>query len=169
MTTMGPVQLLVVGFDDPRFTGEIRAELERLRQQDTIRLIDLALVRKDEHGVVEKLQQSDLSAEEAEQLGAVIGALIGFGVADQEGAEAGALAGAQAGADGHILPDDIWYVQDTLPPNTAAAIALIEHRWALPLRDAIQRAGGFHLADAWVHPLDLVAIGLAEAEEIAGT
>ena len=88
MTTMGPVQLLVVGFDDPRFTGEIRAELERLRQQDTIRLIDLALVRKDEHGVVEKLQQSDLSAEEAEQLGAVIGALIGFGVADQEGAEA---------------------------------------------------------------------------------
>ena len=94
MATMGPVQLLVVGFDDPQFTGEIRAELERLRENDTIRLIDLALVRKDENGVVERLQQSDLSTEEAEELGAVIGALIGFGVADEEGAEAGAAAGA---------------------------------------------------------------------------
>jgi uncharacterized membrane protein len=162
---MGPVQLLVVGFDDPKFTGEIRAELERLRENDTIRLIDLAVVQKDENGVVERVQLSDLSVEEAEELGAVIGALIGFGVAEEEGAEAGAIAGAEAGADGHILPDDVWYVQDALPVNTAAAIALIEHRWAIPLRESIQRAGGFHLADAWVHPLDLVAIGLAEATE----
>ncbi len=42
---------------------------------------------------------------------------------------------------------------------------LLEHRWALGLRGAIQSAGGFHLADAWVHPLDLVSVGLMEAEE----
>jgi hypothetical protein len=64
-----------------------------------------------------------------------------------------------------VLPDDVWYVEDALGDAQAAAVALIEHRWAIGLRDAIRDAGGFHLADAWVHPLDLVSIGLLESEE----
>jgi hypothetical protein len=42
---------------------------------------------------------------------------------------------------------------------------LLEHRWAIPLRDAITRAGGFRLASEFISPLDLVALGLVEAEE----
>ena len=42
---------------------------------------------------------------------------------------------------------------------------LIEHHWAVPLRDAIARAGGFRLSDGFISPLDLVALGLIEAEE----
>jgi hypothetical protein len=42
---------------------------------------------------------------------------------------------------------------------------LVEHRWAIPLRDAILRAGGFPISDGFVHPLDLVAIGLITADE----
>jgi hypothetical protein len=56
---------------------------------------------------------------------------------------------------------------DAIPNGSAAAIALIEHRWAVGLRDAIREAGGFHLADAWVHPADLIAVGLVAAEEAA--
>jgi uncharacterized membrane protein len=163
--SIGPVQLLVVGFPNGEFHGGIRAELERLREQDTIRLIDLLAVRKNADGHVERLRRSDLSVEEAEQFGAMVGALIGAGAAGEDGADAGAAAGAEAGEDGHVLPEDIWYVADVLPENTAAAVALLEHRWAIGLRDAIQEVGGMHLADAWVHPLDLVAIGLAEADE----
>jgi hypothetical protein len=48
-----------------------------------------------------------------------------------------------------------------IPPGASAAIALIEHRWAIPLRNAIETAGGQTLADTWVHPQDLVAIGAA--------
>jgi hypothetical protein len=48
-----------------------------------------------------------------------------------------------------------------------AAVALLEHRWATALRDTIRDAGGFHLADAWVHPADLIAVGLIAAEEAA--
>ena len=44
-------------------------------------------------------------------------------------------------------------------------MALLEHRWAIPLRDGIRDAGGFQLADAWIHPADLVGIGLVAAEE----
>jgi uncharacterized membrane protein len=162
----GPVQILVIGFDHPEFKGEIRAELERLRDDDVVRLIDLLVVRKDDDGNIEKLQASDLSQDELEDFGAVVGALIGVGAGGEEGATAGAVAGAAEMEDGHILDaDDMWYVDDAIPPGTAAAIALLDHRWAIGLRDAIQSAGGFHLADAWIHPADLVAIGAIKAEE----
>ena len=69
---------------------------------------------------------------------------------------------------GHVFDAaETWYVDDAIPPGSAAAVALIEHRWAIPLRDAIRDAGGFHLADAWIHPADLVAIGVESAEEAA--
>ena len=40
------------------------------------------------------------------------------------------------------------------------AVALIERRWAIGLRSAITESGGALLADEWIHPVDLVAIGL---------
>ena len=71
-----------------------------------------------------------------------------------------AFAGATALADGHVFEsDDVWYLADAIPNDTAAAIALIEHRWAMPLRDKILDKGGFVLADEWIHPKDLIAIG----------
>jgi uncharacterized membrane protein len=162
----GPVQILVIGFDQPKFKGEVLAELERLREDDVVRLIDLLVVRKDDDGNIEKAQVSDLSQEELEDFGAVVGALIGVGADGEEGATAGAVLGAAAMEDGHVFDaEDTWYVDDAIPPGTAAAIALLDHRWAIGLRDAIHSAGGFHLADAWVHPADLVAIGAVKAEE----
>lgn len=162
---IGPVQLLVIGFSEPDFHGQIQAELDRLRASDTIRILDLALVQKDAEGNLQRFQMSDLSVDEAEEFGAVVGALIGLGAGGEDGAEIGAVAGAAAGEDGHLLPDDVWYVEDAIGDAEAAAIVLLEHRWAIGLREAIQSAGGFHLADAWLHPLDLVSVGLMEAEE----
>jgi uncharacterized membrane protein len=162
----GPVQILVIGFDDPNFKGEIREELERLREHDVVRLIDLIVVRKDDEGNVTRLRHSDLSQEELEDFGAIVGALIGVGADGEEGATAGAVLGAAAMEDGQVFDDaDTWYVDDAIPPGTAAAVALLDHRWAIGLRDAIRNANGFHLADAWIHPADLVAIGLASKEE----
>ena len=165
--TLGPVQMLVVGFDDPKFTGEIAEELAKLRDSDVIRLIDVLAVWKDANGEVEAIQASDLSVEEAEEFGATVGALIGVGLAGEEGAELGAVAGAAAGEDGHVIgEDEMFDIADSIPNGTAAAIALIEHRWAIPLKEAIGRAGGFPLSDVWIHPLDLVAVGLMASEEL---
>ena len=47
----------------------------------------------------------------------------------------------------------------------AAALLLIEHHWAVPLRDAIASAGGFRISDGFISPLDLVEIGLVTGEE----
>jgi hypothetical protein len=46
---------------------------------------------------------------------------------------------------------------------------LIEPRWAIPLRDKVQAEGGIALAAEWIHPADLVAIGLAAAEKDAAS
>lgn len=164
---LGPVQMLVVGFDHGKFTGEILPELERLAAADVVRLVDLMFVDKDDDGNITAVQLSDLTADEAMEFGAFVGALVGFGVAGEEGAEIGALEGAEAGEDGHIFDEDeVWYLADTIPNGTSAAIALLEHRWAIPLREKIQNAGGVTLADTWVHPEDLLAVGLAAGAEL---
>jgi uncharacterized membrane protein len=165
--TIGPVQLLIVGFVGGEFKGEIAKVLADLRERDVIRLIDMGVVRKDEDGVITMIEHSDLNQDETIEFGATVGALIGLGVAGEEGAEAGAIAGAEAALDGGMIEDQVWYIADEIPEGTAAAVALIEHRWAIPLRTAIQDAGGFLVSDAWIHPTDLVAIGLLASEEMA--
>lgn len=164
---IGPVQLIVLGFRQPDFHGEIVAELERLRQSDTIRVIDALAVYKDAAGEIEVEHLSTLSAEEAVELGSKVGALIGLGIAGEEGMEAGAVLGAQAAANGvEVFGDaDAWDVLADIPNDTAAALLLIEHHWAVPLRDAIARAGGFRLGDGFISPMDLVAIGLVTRQE----
>jgi uncharacterized membrane protein len=159
MDEFGPVQILVVGFDDAAFEGEILPELRALREKDIIRLIDLVVVEKDAAGDVTSVEISGLSADEAAEFGAIAGALVGLGADGIEGMEAGALAGAEAAEDGLLGDELTWSVADAIPTGTTAAVALLEHRWAIPLRDAIRRAGGVTIADAWVHPEDLVAAG----------
>jgi len=163
---IGPVQLLVVGFEEPNFSGEILEELARLRENELIRLIDVLVVEKTVDGEVVALSWSDLSVDEAEDFGATVGALLGLGLAGEAGLEAGALLGLEAGSDGHVIDEErAWDVAAQIPNGSAAAIALIEHVWAAPLRDAIARAGGVPISDGWVHPLDLVEIGLLASEE----
>jgi uncharacterized membrane protein len=164
---IGPVQLIVLGFEHPDFHGEIIAELERLRESDTVRVIDALAVHKDAQGEIEVVHLSNLSKEEAIELGSKVGALIGLGIEGEEGLYAGAEAGAEAAADGisAFSDDDAWDVLEDIPNDSAAALILLEHHWAVPLRDAIARANGFRISDAFISPLDLVAIGLLTAEE----
>jgi uncharacterized membrane protein len=165
---IGPVQLIVLGFNHPHFHGEIINELERLRESDTIRVIDSLAVYKDANGELEVEHLSNLTEQEAIELGSKIGALIGLGIEGEEGAEAGAIAGAEeAAAEGvNVFGDaEEWDVLEDIPNDSAAALILIEHHWAVPLRDAIARAGGFRLGDGFISPLDLVEIGLMSADE----
>ena len=164
---IGPVQLIALGFNHPDFHGEIIAELERLRESDTVRVIDSLAVYKDEDGEIEVEHLSNLSTEEAIELGSKVGALIGLGIEGEEGMQAGAQAGAEAAAEGvHVFSDEqAWDVLEEIPNDSAAALILLEHHWAVPLRDAIARAGGFRISDGFISPLDLIEIGLLSAEE----
>jgi uncharacterized membrane protein len=164
---IGPVQLIVLGFNHPDFHGEVIAELERLHENGMVRVIDSLAVYKDADGDLEVEHLSNLTQEEAIELGSKIGALIGLGIDGEEGMEAGAEAGAeQAAEEGiNVFGGDEWDVLEDIPNDSAAALILLEHHWAVPLRDAIARANGFRISDGFISPLDLVAIGLMTAEE----
>ena len=166
---IGPVQLLVLGFNQPDFHGEIIAELERLRESDTVRVIDSLAVYKDAAGELEVEHLSNLTEQEAVEMGSTIGALLGLGMDGEQGLEEGALAGAEMasedGGAGVFTEEEGWDVLEDIPTDSAAALILLEHHWAGPLRDAIARAGGFRISDGFVSPLDLIDIGLMSAEE----
>jgi uncharacterized membrane protein len=172
---IGPVQLLCLGFDQPDFEGEVIDELERLRQDDAVRVIDALAVYKDPEGDVEVMHLSNLSRDEAVEMGSKVAALIGLGIAGEEGMVAGAQLGAEAASRGGMKvfsDEDAWDVIDDIPNDSAAALLLLEHHWAVPLRDAIARAGGFRISDGFISPMDLVGIGLAttkEADEMLAT
>jgi hypothetical protein len=61
--------------------------------------------------------------------------------------------------------EEAWDVVEEIPNDSAAALILLDHQWAVPLRNAVARAGGFRISDGFISPLDLVAIGMVSAEE----
>ena len=169
---IGPVQLLVIGFDEPDFEGEILDELTKLKEHDMLKVIDALVVYKDDDGEMVVADISNLTPDEAQEFSGKVAALIGLGIAGEEGMEAGYEAGSEMAAEQggvHLFDEeDAWDVLDEIPNGSAAALVLIEHHWAVPLRDAVWRAGGMRLASEFVDPLDLIEIGLLEAEEAEG-
>src|SRR5947209_12297130 len=139
---IGPVQLLVLGFSEPDFHGEIVAELERLRESDTVRVIDALAVYKDVDGEIEVAHLSNLSKDEAIELGSKVGALIGLGIDGEKGAEAGALAGAEAAADNGVevfSDEQAWDILEDIPSDSAAALIRlsITGRWGCATRSRV--------------------------------
>ena len=168
--TVGPIQMVTIGFDGERAGEEVRAELRKLRESGTIRLLDLLFVTKRDDGELISLQFSDLDDDDRREVGAWVGGLIGLGAAGAHGARAGAALGAEVAATDpfEASEEQIVDIGAMIPPGTSAAVVLFEHRWALPLRDAILRAGGRALSDQWIRIDDLIAIGAdvaAAAEE----
>jgi uncharacterized membrane protein len=156
MENPGPIQMLTLAFPGNMFKGEILPELDRLKGEGVIRVIDMMIVRKDPQGHVLVATASDLDFDEATALGSYLGALAGYDYAGPEGIERGAIAGAAELADGHIFDeDDVFRVSQALNPDTTAAALLIEHTWARDLFEAVDNAHGVELMNEWL-PLDKV-------------
>ena len=134
-----------------------------MKQSDTVRVIDALAVHKDADGEIEVVHLSNLSKDEAIELGSKVGALIGLGIEGEEGMPRPVPRRARRRPkDGVSVfsDEDAWDVIEEIPNDSAAALILLEHHWAVPLRDAIARAGGFRISDGFISPLDLVEIGL---------
>ncbi len=110
----------------------------------------------------------NLTHDEEVELGTKVAALIGLGMGGEEGMLAGAEIGAEIAAEEGInvfTEEEAWDVMAAIPNDSAAALLLIEHHWAVPLRNAMLSAGGYRVAEGFIDPFDLVAIGLMSAEE----
>ena len=159
----GPIQIFTFGFPDTAgFEGRIAEELVKLSDAGTIRIIDaLAVVAEGDEAEI--LRVSDLDEAQREELGMEMGALVGLGMAGLEGMVAGAEAGAEIVEEGGLgvveaIGEDFI---DNLPDGSAALLLIIEHTWAIPLREAVVDAGGMLLGNQWIGVQDLVELGIA--------
>jgi len=127
--------VLIVGFDQPTFSGEVLAEFTRLREAGLVRLIDVLLVSRSEDGTLETLETPEAAA-------ADLGGLAVEVLGQPENASQAETSEIDTAA--------MWSLADAIPVGGTAAVALIEHVWAAPLSAAIQRAGGTLLEETWL-------------------
>jgi hypothetical protein len=133
-----PVQLLVIGLDEPTFSGDVRTELELLQEAGVVRVLDVVLVRRDADGALTTLEPPE---DAPAGLGQLATAFLARPAVD---------ASEQADA-----PHATWSLADAVPAGTTAAVAFLEHLWAGPLRAALQQGGGTPLEEAWLSVDDL--------------
>lgn len=146
---LGPVQVLLIGLDEPGSERMLAAELQDLHSQGAVRALDVLRVRREPQGGLRRLDPPDPD----EFPGTLVEALL---VSDPEGADEGGRGG-QAEAGEGAVGEGTWMLAERLPRGAAAAILLLEHRWAIPLREAAAAARAEVFGDAWVHPRDLAA------------
>lgn len=155
---MGPVQLIVVGFEDQGFTRRLLSELKLFREQGYIRLLDLLFVRKDARGGLKLIEANELPPGEAKRVGVIIRGLIGMGTAGHISAFLGARAGVAsvAQSDFGLSVGDVHDIAHSISRNSSAALLLVEHHWVIAFKEALAQADGTLLAQGLVHPSALV-------------
>ncbi len=118
--TLGPIEIVTIGFPHGRFDGSIMPELERLVEDGTIAIVDGVLVRKESADSVEILELAELASDPSVER----------------------LASLMREVDGLLSDEDVEALIEELPVGAAAAVLCFEHTWVKPLRDAIASAGG---------------------------
>jgi Family of unknown function (DUF6325) len=142
---LGPVDYLVVSFpaDKANFSGEVASELKKLIDSNTIRVLDLVMIMKDEDGSVEASELRDADDSEIGELRALERELAIL-----------------------LAEEDIDDIGETLEPGSAAAVLVWENTWAAPFGSAVRRSGGELLGNGRI-PIQAM-IAAVEADRQAG-
>ncbi len=162
MEEIGPLQMFVIGFTDPQLDGSILSELIAASESGAIRVVDMLGVYKDESGDILAAEMSDLTADEAMVYGAWVGGLIGLGAGGVEGAELGAVAGAISALDEYeygLDEEALSSIAADIPAGGAAMMLVVEHVWAIGFRNAMRDSGGILIAQDFLSPEALIALG----------
>ncbi|WP_374536249.1 hypothetical protein [Micromonospora aurantiaca (nom. illeg.)] len=143
---IGPVQLLMIGFKGPQPPDEVRKELDHLLvDHNHVRVIDMLTLVMHRNRTVERQQARDLLPALPADSGNLVDRLL-------RGAGAAAVMGdSTSGGAGFLFRGDkIPQLRQHMQPGTGAVILLLEHLWAVPLRDAVAESDAFPVTDAWI-------------------
>ena len=124
-----PLEYVLVGFDDPKFSGGIVPELMRLADSGIVRIVDIVFIQKDAAGDARGFELNDLDPE-------IYKAFVPFG----------------EHVSSLFTQEDLEKAATWMPANTAAVLLLWENLWTAGLRQAIKDAGGILLERAQVQP-----------------
>jgi len=139
---MGPIDFVVLEWPGRQPSGEVAPLLIDLVDRGIIRILDVALMAKDEDGTVGALD-----------LGGFNGGDGGF--SDFQGASTGLLG-----------QDDLDEAAAALAPGSAAAVLVWENRWAAPVAIALRRTGGQLVASGRI-PIQAILASLDAVESEA--
>jgi hypothetical protein len=142
---IGPVQLMIIGYDKPYIAEPLRTKVGELKADPAVRVIDVLCVHKTRDGNIEMDQISDLLPEHPHEPGSIISRLLTSARAARTMGKA-AWTGPGYLFQGDLLPDP----RETIPAGTGVLALLLEHRWAIPLRDTAAEAGAHAIADGWI-------------------
>jgi uncharacterized membrane protein len=140
--SVGPIEYLVVAFPGNKFKGEIVPALAELVESNTIRILDLVFILKDEEGNVAAVELADLDPED----------------------EAAAMSDISEVDAGLLNEDDIALAAESLEPNSSAGLLVFENVWATRFAEAVRNADGQLVANERI-PYDVVQAALAYAAE----
>ncbi len=116
---LGPVEHLIVGFEGNQFKGEIVPALTDLLDKGMIRILDLAVISKDNAGNVLIFEANELSDEVSQALAKFDCSLMGL-----------------------LTEQDLLEEAEALPLNYTAASMLFENVWAARFAEAVRNADG---------------------------
>jgi len=133
---VGPVEYALLSYDDGGLGADVTAELAKLVDVGLIRILDLAVITKDEDGAVNLAEYDEAS-----------------GFAD--------IASVDGEIGGLISQEDADYAGEVLDRGTSAALLVWEDPWAQPLFDALQ-ASGVVLLEGGRVPDDIAVAAMAE-------
>ncbi len=141
---LGPIDYVVVEFPAgaKNFTGEMAAELLKLVDAGTIRIVDVLILDKNEDGSVDATELSDI-----EQLGE--------------------LQAIEAELAELLAADDVAHLAAAMEPGSTAGVLIWENLWAAPFASAARRAGGQLIANGRI-PIQAI-IASIEADEVHST
>jgi hypothetical protein len=151
---IGPVQLLMIGFKDPELPSEVRQQVDDLRANPAVRLLDVQLYHK-ERGVVSRQELGGFTTEGQSGAGGIVDQMMTRTMASE------VLSGAAPSGRGHLMRGDpIPDPKNDVPDDTNVLVVMLEHVWATPLFDAVRDSSAFPLTDAWLGRQSLARAGL---------
>jgi hypothetical protein len=152
---LGPVQLMMIGYKECRIAAPLRAKVNALKADPAVRIVDVLCVHKNADGTVETEPVGDLIPENDHEPGSIIDALLTKSAAARVTGE-NPWTGPGYLYRGDLLPD----FRANIPDASGVLALLLEHRWAIGLRDTAAEQGAYPVDDGWIGRDALKAVGL---------
>jgi hypothetical protein len=151
---IGPVQLVMIGYPDPELPVDVRRQVDDLRANPAVRLLDVQIYHK-ERGVVSRQDVNGFTTDARSDPGNLVDRMM-TSAASSEVLSGGAPSGQGYLMRGDAVPDP----KHDVPDDTNVLVLLLEHSWATPLWNSVRENRAFPVADAWMGRQSLQSAGL---------
>ncbi len=141
---LGPIEYVVFAFDGNEFNGDVIPALREIVEAGTVRIIDMAVIHKDEEGTATIVEITELDSRVAAGLEVIRGEFNGL-----------------------LSEEDLLMAADALPDDTTAAAILFEHVWATRFASAVRDSNGWLVTNVRIPP-DVIAVARETLIEAAG-